>query len=193
MCLLAFALSAVASFAPAEAVVGGSITGVTPSRVVCRNITTQQRVVIQNSAAAWDCEAAGLQVSPGDTVIIRVYGTVQDVEDATIEFTYVPPLGSFDNLEGQVLNVDPVTHRIAVYIKVGSGWWTKPYWSSPLTAISVDGSWTCDITTGGIDEWASEIVAFLVPVGYNPPLMSGGGTLPADLDLTSVAKVSISR
>src|SRR5262245_19181302 len=40
---------------------------------------------------------------------------------------------------------------------------TKPYWSLPATLILADGTWTCDITTGGVDERATEIVAFLVP------------------------------
>jgi len=77
--LLAFALYAAAGPVTANAVaVGGSVTGVTPTKVVCRNITTQQKVVILNRTSAWDCEAAGLTVSPGDRVVIQADGTVQD-------------------------------------------------------------------------------------------------------------------
>ena len=114
--------------------------------------------------------------------------------DPTIEFTYVPPYGSFANLKGQVWHVKPADYKVAVYIKVGSlGWWTKPYWSTPLTVIKSNGSWICDITTGGTDEKATEIVAFLVPNGYSPPSMSGGSTLPSKLDENALAKVITTR
>jgi exo-beta-1,3-glucanase (GH17 family) len=113
--------------------------------------------------------------------------------NSTIEFTYVPPYGSFENLRGQVWHVRPGDYKVAVYIDVGGGWWTKPYFSSPLTSIWPDGSWTCDITTGGVDQSATAIVAYLIPNGYSPPLMSGGSTLPAELELNSVAKVETTR
>ena len=109
-----------------------------------------------------------------------------------IEITYVPPYGSFENLKGQVWHVKPADYQVAVYIYV-SGWWTKPYWDKPLTAIQCDGSWVCDITTGGADQEATRIIAYLVPNGYDPPLMHGGSTLPSELDQQSVAKVEVLR
>ena len=109
-----------------------------------------------------------------------------------IEFTYVPPYGSFEDLTGQVWNVNPPDYKVAVYIYV-SGWWTKPYWDYPLTPINNDGTWTCDITTGGIDQNATKIAAFLVPDGYDPPLMYGGQTLSSELYQHSVAHVEVER
>jgi exo-beta-1,3-glucanase (GH17 family) len=106
----------------------------------------------------------------------------------TIEFTYVPPYGSFDNLRGQVNHVKPADYRVVVYIQVASNWWIKPYWLSPLTIIQPDGSWVCDITTGGIDETATEITAYLVHVGYNPPTQPS-----ADLEQNAVAKSQVTR
>jgi len=97
-----------------------------------------------------------------------------------IQFTYVPPYGSFDNLKGLVTGgVNPERLAVAVYIKVEGRWWTKPYWDRPLTPINVDGSWECDITTGGIDQLATEIRAYLVRAGYKPPLAPQEG-LPPD-------------
>ena len=69
---------------------------------------------------------------------------------------------------------------MAVYIYV-YGWWTKPYFAWPLTTIYSDGTWTTDITTGGADQQATQIAAFLLPNGYTPPAMSGGQALPAEL------------
>lgn len=100
--------------------------------------------------------------------------------DGTIEykilFTYVPTIGSTCNLKGKVVNVNPADYRVVVYIYVGGAWWIKPYWNNPITVIQSDGSWECDITTGGVDEQATKIRAYLIIVGYSPPLY----TLPPD-------------
>ena len=107
--------------------------------------------------------------------------------DPVIEFAYVPPYGSFENLKGQIWHVWPSDYKVAVYIYVIGRWWTKPYWSWPLTTINPDGSWTCDITTGGVDQRATNIVAFLVPNGYDPPEDR------PDLVQDAVAKVEMAR
>lgn len=132
----------------------------------------------------------------GAVLLLYTSGCNNDIPGGSgvpiIEFTYVPPYESFENLKGQVQHVKPAEHRVAVYIYVSGGWWTKPYWSTPLTPIQDDGSWVCDITTGGIDEKATKIVAYLVREGYDPPLMSGEPELPPDLK-KSLAKAEVSR
>jgi hypothetical protein len=95
-------------------------------------------------------------------------------------FDYIPPYGSYENLRGHVSGVTPAAYKIAVYIKV-SGWWTKPYFATPLTSIQSDGTWSADITTGSSDPLATGLAVFLVPDGYTPPQMSGGVNLPAEL------------
>lgn len=132
----------------------------------------------------WDKDGnlkAGMEAVFNDETIPPNWGPIGGPGTPAIEFTYVPPYGSFDNLEGQVWHVLPNEYKVAVYIKVTGGWWTKPYWNSPLTDIELDGTWVCDITTGGQDSQATEIAAFLVPNGYDPPGMSGGPTLPSEL------------
>ena len=113
----------------------------------------------------------------------------------SIELTYIPPYGSWDpgSTKGQVWHVKPVDYRVAVYIKVENRWWTKPYWNNPLTIILPNGAWTCDITTGGIDQRATEIAVFLIPFNYSPPLMSGGSTLPSELYDNATAYVEVTR
>jgi len=109
-----------------------------------------------------------------------------------IEFTYVPPIGSFNNLEGQVRHADTNLYGAAVYIYTG-GWWTKPYWNDPLTEIACNGYFICDITTGGVDSTATRIAAFLIPVAYDPPLMSGGINLPDELYDIAVDYIIVDR
>lgn len=109
-----------------------------------------------------------------------------------IEFTYVPPYCSFENLKGRVWNVNPDDYKVCVYIYAG-GWWTKPYWDNPDTFINDDGFWECDITTGGIDETATRIAAFLTPKEKKCELMSGQQKLPQTIYNNSVANVEVKR
>ena len=108
-----------------------------------------------------------------------------------IEFTYVPPKYSYENLRGKVSGVDPKDYGVAVYIKI-SGWWTKPYWNRPVTSINQSSTWVCDITTGGVDSRASAIKAFLIPKDYSPPL-GYGGSLSSEISDYAVAEVYVER
>jgi hypothetical protein len=54
---------------------GGSVTGMSPTRIICYN-TSKRRSVLAPPATPWDCEAAGLVVDPGDGLSMYVYGTV---------------------------------------------------------------------------------------------------------------------
>ncbi len=56
--------------------VGGSVTGIAPSQVECYNMTTGQAVTSPlQGERSWDCEAAGLVVSPSDIINMSVTGT----------------------------------------------------------------------------------------------------------------------
>ncbi len=100
-----------------------------------------------------------------------------------IEFSYVPPYGTSTAavLRGRALHVSPSEFAVAVYIQVSGGWWTKPFFNQPLTVLQVSGDWSSSIVTGGNDQFATKIIAFLVPKTYSPPIAFGGGSLPADL------------
>jgi hypothetical protein len=111
----------------------------------------------------------------------------------SISFSHVPPIGSHDDLEGVVQGVDPAKYVVAIYISVDGGWWTKPTFASPTTPISSDGTWSAPYATGGNDISATAIVAYLIPIGYNPPAMAGGATLPSDLGANAVAKAEATR
>lgn len=114
------------------------------------------------------------------------------IKKPSIKFTYVPKYGSFKNLRGKVLNVKPKNYRVAVYIYI-NGWWSKPYWSTPKTKISSNGNWVCDITTGGIDQKATKIRAYLIPANYNPPLVYGNSEIPLKVQKKALAWVEVKR
>ena len=99
-----------------------------------------------------------------------------------IEFTFVSERYDPNGYcAGRVWHVRPDRNKVAVYIRVRGGWWTKPDWRHPLTAIRAHGIWSCDITTGGVDPEADKVAAFLLKNGFQPPLMSGRSSLPAVL------------
>lgn len=111
-----------------------------------------------------------------------------------IEFTFVPSIGSTLNLRGSVSHVLPDEHGVAVYIFVNGRWYTKPTYAEPVTRISCDGDWVCDITTGGVDSRATAVAAFLIPAAYSPPLQNGSSTeLPAELEENALASVQTTR
>ncbi len=110
-----------------------------------------------------------------------------------ITFTHVPAMGSDENLAGCVCNVHVKEYALAVFLKVGVSWWTKPYWDFPKTGIHEDGSWECDVTTGGLDRSATEYVVYLIPASYDPPLAVGNYALPAALDSMAIAKAQVKR
>ena len=112
----------------------------------------------------------------------------------SIEITKTPAFGSFENLGGRVLDADPASHRVAVFIYVPSaGWWTKPYCDSPLTLIQPNGSWSADITTGGADASATKITALLVSTNYAEPCVMGPAVLPPNVIGQAIAAVTVER
>ena len=90
----------------------------------------------------------------------------------SIEFSYVPPYGSSNNLFGQVFHVNTDDYKVAVYIYVG-GWWTKPTFATPTVPVSADCSFAANVTTGGLDNLATIFCAALVSSGYTPPVAAG--------------------
>jgi Kelch motif len=58
----------------AEGAVGGSVTGLRPALIVCENLSTSQVVVIWEQAPSWNCETAGLEVTPGEIIRITLVG-----------------------------------------------------------------------------------------------------------------------
>ena len=111
----------------------------------------------------------------------------------SICFTRVPVYGSFGTLSGRVDCKSPLSNTVAVYIFVSGGWWSKPTFDYPRTAIQADNTFKCNITTGGRDQLATSIAAFVIPASYAPPVLAGVGNLPQELYQRAVAHTIVDR
>lgn len=80
-------------------------------------------------------------------------------------------------------------YRVLVYIKVNNTWWSKPYCNAQLTKISRTGRWKCDITTGGEDEKATNIIAYLVSKKTVIPECSLNVEILPDIDFADTAEL----
>src|SRR5271170_4702089 len=112
----------------------------------------------------------------------------------SVVFTSVPPYGSQNNLFGKVFGVNPANYRVVVLIYIdGGGWFTKPTCAAPLSTIQADGTWTADITTGGVDSNASRITACLLPSSFSQPCVTNQFRLSAAFYQPSAANAMVTR
>jgi glucan 1,3-beta-glucosidase len=119
----------------------------------------------------------------------------------SIQLTSVPPRqpsepagGSGSYLQGLSLHIAPIQFYVVVFIHVGaSGWYMKPYQTSPKTIVNCDGTWDVNIDTGGQDATADQVAAFLIPPTYSVPPVLGLQTLPADLYTSSLVNAVVTR
>ncbi|MBN1294959.1 MAG: hypothetical protein JXB48_24195 [Candidatus Latescibacteria bacterium] len=109
-------------------------------------------------------------------------GVIDGPGTPEIYFTEVPPYGDGTGLvKGAISHVIPVDNAVAIYIKVGGGWWTKPYFNNPITLINNCGRFQNRTVTGGSDQNATNISVFLIPKTYTPPQVGGASSLPQEL------------
>jgi len=118
-----------------------------------------------------------------------------DAAPPTILITNLPAYGSAINLSGVVLNANPATNAVAVFICVpGYGWVTKPTCAQPLTTIQTNGSWSANVSTGGAgDLTATRFAALLVNTNFSLPCVLGLANLPTNAYAQAIAKTVVTR
>ncbi|HPB33070.1 MAG TPA: hypothetical protein PLB62_16595, partial [Candidatus Sumerlaeota bacterium] len=105
-----------------------------------------------------------------------------------IQITHIPSYGTYDDVRGVLTCAgSPHEYKIAVYIWVPELWWTKPSYDNPCLTPAADGSWSCDITSGGCDPYAFRIAAFLLPGDALCPVARGTADLPSELETLALA------
>jgi hypothetical protein len=118
-----------------------------------------------------------------------------DAATPSILITNLPAYGSNSFLSGVVLNANPATNAVAVFIFVpGYGWVSKPTCAQPLTTIQTNGSWSANVTTGGAgDLTATRFAVLLVSTNYNIPCVLGLPNLPTNAYAQAIAKTVVTR
>ena len=112
----------------------------------------------------------------------------------SIEFTYVPAVGSTALVAGQVKHVAPSQTHIALIDEVSQSWfWSKPYDFAPSSPILSDGTFQIQYVSGGSDASSIRLLAFLIPATYSPPVLLGASAIPAGLTNNALASVSAVR
>jgi hypothetical protein len=87
----------------------------------------------------------------------------------SITITYIPPYGDPNGVvRGTVSGINYANYYVAAYIQVDEVWWTKPTLASPQCSIRPNGTFACDITTGGCDRYATAVTAHLIPKNTDP-------------------------
>jgi hypothetical protein len=127
-------------------------------------------------------------------VILTIGAVAAAPASPSIQITNVPPFGSSAYLDGRVLNGNPATQRVAVFIYIPSaGWWSKPYCDPQLTVIQPEGGWSANITMGGADAYATKIKVLLVGTNYNEACVMGPATLPTNVTAQALASATVER
>ena len=93
-------------------------------------------------------------------------------------------------LSGHVQGADIKLYNIAIYGNIEDKWHNLPSTTSPLTAISEDGVWSCYIDVG-MHDFISKLSIYLLPTGYLPPILEGEDMIPLKINLVSAAKKTI--
>lgn len=95
---------------------------------------------------------------------VEVGGIIHEITGPpTIKIDTWPEYGVWGTpVKGTVTNISPESAKIVTWILVRGDWWPKPYSDTPFTTIGPDGKFQVNITTGGVDEEATEIRVYLV-------------------------------
>jgi hypothetical protein len=91
----------------------------------------------------------------------------------SIVITNLPAYGTHGNLSGLVLNANPATNGVVVFIYVAGDWYSKPGCANQLTTIQPNGAWSVNITPNAADVDATEIAALLVPTNHSQSCLNG--------------------
>ena len=101
----------------------------------------------------------------------------------------ITQVGSDGFLKGTVsADIDPATHRIATLIYIdGLGFYTKPTFDNPTTAINSNHTFQVDVVTGGLDNKATAFYVAVVPKNFTTPVANGTDHIPDGLTDNAIA------
>lgn len=171
----------------------GEVSGWVCARFVSLN-TEGVNLALNTQVVDEDCSGVTITVNPGvieETIPVATEEAVV-AEVPTVTFTSVPDYGVRGTLRGVVTGIEDLSQYKAACFLYRGGWYNKPYWNRPGTSIRADGRFSCDVSTGNGDEYATMYTVYIIPIGLEIPLLSGG-SLSSSFTNQAIAVGSLSR
>jgi hypothetical protein len=158
------------------------------------NIPDDSSLIGKNYLVSFSATDTGGNSSSSQTVTLPVGQPGQNTP--IIKVTGLPAFNGFGSLTGQALNVDPTKFQVAVLLFInGFGWVSKPACNQVYVPLAADGTFSANVTSGGVDQTAIRYAAYLVPLPatftYN--CVVGVEGVPGVLDLNAVARTIVER
>lgn len=94
-------------------------------------------------------------------------------------------------LNGHALGIDPDLYHISIYINIHGLWYIFPNDESAVIPITKENQWNCQAASTSYAE-VKEIIIFLLPNTFNPPILDGVKNIPLNLSLVAAASYSCS-
>lgn len=115
--------------------------------------------------------------------------------EPAIDIISISPFGAVPGrVEGVVSGMDSQSHKIVPYIFLsGLGYYSKPTCAAPTIAIALDGTFTVPFTTGGVDDLATRIALFVIPVATPVECTISSAGVPEPIERAAVASVIVRR
>ena len=131
------------------------------------------------------------------SIVFAVPGAVGYAQTSpAIEITALPRYGQSPGIiSGRVTGGPPSAFKVAPLIFLsGLGYYSKPFCNATtVTPDASSGQFSANLTTGGIDQYASQIALLLVPASANVPCFLGVAGIPEELEGIAAAKLIVPR
>ena len=95
-----------------------------------------------------------------------------------------------ESISGNVEAVDVVDYNILVYASINDSWYSVLSGQNQVISLNEDASWNCQMGNYA-SESLDRIYIYLIPNGYQPPVLSGENLIPVKLNLIAAARKSI--
>lgn len=93
-------------------------------------------------------------------------------------------------ISGAVLGIDPRLYFISIYAEVDDKWYMVRDEESGQISIREDQTWSCPI--GAIEiETVNTMQIFLLPTGFQSPVLQGEDSIPLKLQLAAASKLTL--
>lgn len=108
-------------------------------------------------------------------------GSLGSAQTPSIQITSWPAYATNGSITGVVSGVNPLTHKVAVYMYIdGAGWWSKPTAVPPTVPINANGAFSANVTSCCLDDHATIFCALLFQNATSVVAAQGDVRIPSN-------------